>query len=194
MTGSAGAAGMRADRVTLSRRTGRLTWFARCVLLREETRGACVCVCVRAHLPRPSLRQQISFPLHGEKRPSLLTLRKINVSGWGRLFSGTTSGGHVGVSITLGRCADVLASLSVCIIYSSDGTEGTGGGSQSEKSPTHYGKTSRAGHLESGEGIFFEKCHRRRANCEDVEHHLQPSAPPSAGLAPSKPPALGFEV
>lgn len=121
----------------------------------------CVCVCVYEHISHILLSANKSVsPRHGEKRPSLLTLRKINVSGWRRLFSGTAAAGRRRARGSFDHAGSMRgrggARFSVCVIYCSDGMEGTGGGSQSEKSPTHYGKTSRAGHLESAEGIFFE--------------------------------------
>lgn len=65
------------------------------------------------------------------------------------------------------------AHFSVCVIYCLDGTEGTGGGSQSEKSPTHYGKTSRSGHLESAKGIFFENVTEEEQTVKNPLPHPQ---------------------
>lgn len=189
---------MRADRVTpLGGRGGSLHLVCtvrplkrrnpRSVCRSLATVRVCVCVCVYEHISHILLPANKSVsPRHGEKRPSLLTLRKINVSGWGRLFSGTAAAGCRRARGSFDHAGSMRgrhgARFSVCVIYCSDGTEGTGGGSQSEKSPTHYGKTSRAGRLESAEGIFFENVTEEEQTVKKLTPPLPPSTPPSVEL------------
>lgn len=52
----------------------------------------------------------VAFPLGSSVEEAVsLTLRKINLSGWSRRWSGTVPldlSGHVGVSVAQGRCRD----------------------------------------------------------------------------------------